>query len=138
MKDHQNILEKCFQYLIKTFHWIFWWSFKQAQSQFFGANFEDFGPEWRSSFYLRNWFSRSSHRRCSIKKAFYKNFAKLTGKHLCQTFFFFQKFLSLLMLLLPDNNSCRAIKSKYCVMKLAAGFDLCFLRYLPDHKNTAS
>ena len=31
---------------------------------------------------------RSSHRRCSVKKAVLKNFAKLTGKHLCQSLFF--------------------------------------------------
>ena len=27
---------------------------------------------------------RSSHRRCSIKKGFLRNFAKFTGKHLCR------------------------------------------------------
>ena len=31
---------------------------------------------------------RSSHRRCSIKTGVLKNFAKLTGKHLCQSLFF--------------------------------------------------
>ena len=31
---------------------------------------------------------RSSHRRYSIKKVDLKNFAKLTGKHLCQSLFF--------------------------------------------------
>ena len=31
---------------------------------------------------------RSSHQRCSIKKGVLKNFAKFTGKHLCQSFFF--------------------------------------------------
>ena len=32
--------------------------------------------------------SRSSHQRCSIKKGALKNFAKFTGKHLCQSLFF--------------------------------------------------
>ena len=32
--------------------------------------------------------SRSSHRRYSIKKSALRNFAKLTGKHLCQSLFF--------------------------------------------------
>ena len=32
--------------------------------------------------------SRRSHRACSIKKSVFRNFAKLTGKHLCQSFFF--------------------------------------------------
>ena len=31
---------------------------------------------------------RSSHRGCSIKKGVLENFAKLTGKHLCQSLFF--------------------------------------------------
>ena len=31
---------------------------------------------------------RSSHQRCSIKKCVLENFAKFTGKHLCQSLFF--------------------------------------------------
>ena len=31
---------------------------------------------------------RSSHRRCSVRKGAFRNFAKLTGKHLCQGLFF--------------------------------------------------
>ena len=31
---------------------------------------------------------RRSHQRCSMKKAILKNFAKFTGKHLCQSLFF--------------------------------------------------
>ena len=32
--------------------------------------------------------SRSSYRRCSVKGGVLRNFAKFTGKHLCQGFFF--------------------------------------------------
>ena len=32
--------------------------------------------------------NRSSHRRCSARKGILRNFAKLTGKHLCQSLFF--------------------------------------------------
>ena len=32
--------------------------------------------------------SRSSHRRCSVRKSVLRNFAKFTGKHLCQSLFF--------------------------------------------------
>ena len=32
--------------------------------------------------------SRSSHRRCYLRKGFLRNFAKFTGKHLCQSLFF--------------------------------------------------
>ena len=31
---------------------------------------------------------RSSHQRCSVKKDVLRNFAKITGKHLCQSLFF--------------------------------------------------
>ena len=31
---------------------------------------------------------RSSHRRCSVRKAVLRNFAKFTRKHLCQSLFF--------------------------------------------------
>ena len=36
--------------------------------------------------------SGSSHRRCSERKSVHRNFAKLTGKHQCQSLFF-NKFL---------------------------------------------
>ena len=32
--------------------------------------------------------NRSSHRRCSVRKGVLRNFAKFTGKHLCQSLFF--------------------------------------------------
>ena len=31
---------------------------------------------------------RSNHQRCSVRKGVLRNFAKLTGKHLCQSLFF--------------------------------------------------
>ena len=31
---------------------------------------------------------RSTHRRCSVKKSVLRNFAKVTGKYLCQSLFF--------------------------------------------------
>ena len=31
---------------------------------------------------------RSSHRRCSVRKGVLRNFAKFTGKHLCQSLYF--------------------------------------------------
>ena len=34
---------------------------------------------------------RSSHRRCSVRKGVHGNFAKCTGKHLCQSLILFQK-----------------------------------------------
>ena len=46
---------------------------------------------WNISFGLFSGFlerCRSSHRRCSVEKGVLKNFAKFTGKHLCQSLFF--------------------------------------------------
>ena len=33
---------------------------------------------------------RSSHKRCSVRKGVLRNFAKFTGKYLCQSLFFNQ------------------------------------------------
>ena len=33
---------------------------------------------------------RSSHQRCSLKKGVLRNFTKFTGKHLCQSLFFYK------------------------------------------------
>ena len=40
-----------------------------------------------------HWFrkSKSSHRRCSVRKGALRNFAKITGKHLYQSVFFIKK-----------------------------------------------
>ena len=43
-----------------------------------------------------NYFNikRSSHQRCSVRKGVLRNFAKFTGKHLCQSLVF-NKFVGL-------------------------------------------
>ena len=52
---------------------------------------------WKTGIYCRDentlWFFtlltfRSGHRRCFVRKVVLRNFAKFTGKHLCQSFFF--------------------------------------------------
>ena len=40
---------------------------------------------------LCNKISRSSHRRCSVKKGVLKNFAKVTEKHLCWSLFLIKR-----------------------------------------------
>ena len=40
---------------------------------------------------IDDWQVRSSHQRCFIKRGVIKNFAKFTGKHLCQSLFFKKK-----------------------------------------------
>ena len=37
---------------------------------------------------LLSWKTRGSHRRCYVRKDVLRNFAKFTGKHLCQDLFF--------------------------------------------------
>ena len=38
-------------------------------------------------FLKENHICRSSHQRCSVRKGILRNFAKFTGKHLCQSLF---------------------------------------------------
>ena len=38
--------------------------------------------------YIATWKYGNSHQRCFVKKGVLRNFAKFTGKHLCQSFFF--------------------------------------------------
>ena len=35
-------------------------------------------------------YNRSSHRRCPVRKGVLRNFEKFTGKHLCQSLFFYK------------------------------------------------
>ena len=41
-----------------------------------------------ANFSVNERHNRSSHQRCSGKKGVLRNFAKFTGKHLCQSLFF--------------------------------------------------
>ena len=52
---------------------------------------------------------RTSHRRCSVKKIVLRNFAKITGKHLCQSFLFRKFASSRPANLLKKGLSCRCL-----------------------------
>ena len=54
---------------------------------------------------------RSSYRRCSVRKGVLRNFAKLTGKHLCQSLFslFPVNFVKFLRTLFLQNTSGRLL-----------------------------
>ena len=55
------------------------------------SNFEIVHLDFPPKFYLRKHLIeniRSNHKRCSIRRGVLKNFAKFTGKHLCQSLFF--------------------------------------------------
>ena len=51
---------------------------------------------------------RNSHRRCSVKKGVLRNFAKFTGKHLCQTLV-----LNNLAGLRPQENSAKFLRTSF-------------------------
>ena len=58
-------------------------------------NISHFNPWWTWSlsllqidFLTPSTIYKSSHRRCSVRKGVLRNFAKLTGKHVCQSLFF--------------------------------------------------
>ena len=55
---------------------------------------------------------RSSHRRCSIKKGVLRNFAKLTGKHLCQSLFFNQ--VAGLLQLIKKETLTQVFSFEFC------------------------
>ena len=51
------------------------------------SNCEDYCFSSKCQSYLVEAKVRSSHRRCSIRKGVLRNFAKFTGKHMCQSLF---------------------------------------------------
>ena len=57
---------------------------------------------------------RSSHRRCSVKKGALRNFAKLTGKDLCQSLFFNKVAGLWLVTLLKKETLEQAFLCEFC------------------------
>ena len=66
---------------------------------------------------------RSSHQRCSIKKGVLRNFAKSTGKHLCQSLFFSKV-----------AGACNFIKKGTLAQEFSSGF--CKFLRTPFVQNT--
>ena len=58
---------------------------------------------------------RSSHRRCSVRKGVFRNFAKFAGKHLCQNLFF-NKYYSIY------SGICKSFYSYTLVCPKKVGF----------------
>ena len=56
-------------------------------------------------------FSRSSHRRCSMKNVVLENFAKSIGKHLCQSLFF-NKVAGLWPVITWKHKMCSKVTTK--------------------------
>ena len=67
--------------------------------------------------------NRSSHQRCSIKKGVLRNFAKSTGKHLCQSLFFSKV-----------AGACNFIKKGTLAQEFSSGF--CKFLRTPFVQNT--
>ena len=57
---------------------------------------------------------KSRHRRCSVRKGVLKNFAKFTGKHLCQSLFFNKVAGLRLAILLKKRLWHRCLPLNFC------------------------
>ena len=66
--------------------WLLLWDMHKENFFEFSANKSPFITE-KAFSHLYIFQNRSSHQRCSIKKGVLRNFAKFTGKHLCQSLF---------------------------------------------------
>ena len=65
---------------------------------------------------------RSSHRRCSVRKGVLRNFAKLSGKHLCQSLFF-NKVAVLRAVTITKKQTLRQMFScEFCVISKSKFF----------------
>ena len=71
---------------------------------------------------------RNSHQRCSIKKDVLKNFAKFTGKHLCQSLFF-NKVVGFLVQVF-SCDFCEMLKNAFFTEQLRVAASDCSLRPL--------
>ena len=86
-------------------------SFLHKTMVFWFCSLKDIKQRVRSYGYI-DYICRSSHRRCSVKKGVLKNFAKFTGKHLCQSLFFNK----IANLGLDDSGHLRMTASKKCMI----------------------
>ena len=77
----------------------------------------------KNTFFTEHFRDRSSHRRCSVKKGVLRNFAKFTGKHLCQRLFFNKAW------------ACNFIKKEFLAQVFSSDFEK-FLR-TPFSQNTS-
>ena len=66
------------------YNW-FWKAYHQTRENIFLAWQMIMRTCWNKRFSIFSENNRSSHQRCSMKKGVFKNFAKFTGKHLCQS-----------------------------------------------------
>ena len=57
---------------------------------------------------------RSRHRRCSVRKGVLRNFAKFTGKHLCQSLFFNKVAALRLATLLIKETLAQVFSCEFC------------------------
>ena len=70
---------------------------------------------------------RSSHRRCSLRKYVLRNFAKFTGKHLCQGLF------------ISGPKACNFIKKDTLTQVFSCEFCKIFKNtFLTEHQATGS
>ena len=78
--EHSNFNELIWKCLNKTSPSITW--------DYYNSKSNHYNFRGKHSLPLNKCRTRSSHRRCSMKKGVLRNFVNLTEKHLCQSLFF--------------------------------------------------
>ena len=82
-KGRRNIKTKILSMLLDIEHLLIILSFKILMKSI--LVYKNGNDKYFKTAQIRN---RSSHWRCSVRKGVLRNFAKFTGKHLCQSLFF--------------------------------------------------
>ena len=95
--EHSNFNELIWKCLNKTSPSITW--------DYYNSKSNHYNFRGKHSLPLNKCRTRSSHRRCSMKKGVLRNFVNLTEKHLCQSLFF-NKVAGLSHWLLTPLNHC--------------------------------
>ena len=104
----------------------FFYRTAQVGVRFFKATFFQWGLLQLVYFVFCNY--RSSNRRCFVRKGVLRNFAKFTGKHLCQSFF-------LTLFFFFRSQACNFIKKRLWHRRFPVSFQK-FLR-TPFSRNTS-
>ena len=94
--------------VVQMFNCEFCEIFKNTSGGCFWRRSNPHGP-FRKESHNQIMVDRSSYQRCSVKKSVLRNFAKFTGKHLCQSLFFPVNFAKFLRTPFLQNNTGRLL-----------------------------
>ena len=119
-------------FLMNKFHitFLFLYPLKASENRCFLMIFggyrkkETSGMRWVNPTFFRkteSCLNRSSHQRCSVRKGVLRNFAKFTGKHLCQSLFF-NKVAGLRLATLLKRDSAQVFSCEFCKVSMNTFF----------------